>query len=77
MYILNFIEEYWNVKPKYQNSHMGRVEIFETGKEWATNELRFFAPPSDEWEEFRDKWDLEETDDLEKFKELLTKFQCE
>lgn len=75
MYFLNFVGEFWNVKPKYQNWHIGRIEIFKKEEEWAIDELRFSTPPTKEWFEFRDKWDFEETDDLEKFKKLLAKFQ--
>lgn len=76
MYTLNFIEEYWNVKPKYQNWHLGRVEIFKKGEKWAIDELRFPTPPSKEWNDFREKRDLEEVDNLDDFKDWLKEFQC-
>jgi hypothetical protein len=75
MYFLNFVGEFWNVKPKYQNWHFGRIEIFKKEEKWPIDELRFSAPPSDDWEKFREKWDFEEIDDLDKFKKLLVKFQ--
>jgi len=50
MYFLNFVEEYWNVKPKYQDWRVGRVEIFKDDEQWAINELRFSTPPTKESE---------------------------
>jgi|GEM_PF-3794494 len=76
-YWLNFIEEFWNVKPKYRNWRFGRIEIWEKGKKWAVDELRFHTPLSVEWDEFREKLDLEDVDNLDKFKKLLKKFQSE
>lgn len=76
MYFLNFVEEYWDVKPEYQNWSIGRVEIFQDGEQWAIDELRFSTPSSIEWISFREEWDFKDIDDLEKFKKLLTKFQC-
>jgi hypothetical protein len=75
MYFLSFVGEFWNVKPKYRDWHLGRIEIFEKGKKWPIDELRFSTPPTDDWGKFREKWDFEEIDDLEKFKKLLVKFQ--
>lgn len=77
MYFLNFVGEYWNVKPEYQDWYIGRIEIFKGGEKWPIDELRYFTPPTKEWIDFREEWDFKEVDDLEKFKKILTKFQCE
>lgn len=76
MYFLNFIEEYWNVKPEYQDWCFGRVEIFKDDEQWAINELRFATPPTKEWFAFREKWDFKELKSLKKFEKLLAEFQC-
>lgn len=76
MYFLNFVGEFWNVKPKYRDWDMGRVEIFKEGEKWAIDELRFFTPYTKEWIEFREEWDFKDVEDLKEFKKLLTKFQC-
>jgi len=79
MYFLNFIEEYWDVKPEYRDWSIGRIEIFKNDEQWAVDELRFSTPPSAEWTIFREEWDFKDVDnrdDLEKFKKLLEKFQC-
>ena len=72
MYFLNFIGEFWNVKPKYRNWCFGRVEIFKRKVKWPINELRFSTPWTEEWEKFRDEWDFKELDDLTEFEKLLT-----
>lgn len=77
MYFLNFVGEFWNVKDKYKDWCVGRVEIFEDGTKWAIDELRFSTPPTKEWFAFREEWDFKDVDDLEEFKKLLIKFQCE
>ena len=48
MYFLSFTEEYWEVKPKYRDWHIGRVEIFKDDEKWAMDELRFSTPPTKE-----------------------------
>lgn len=76
MYFLSFTEEFWHVKPEYENWHIGRVEVYKKDEQWAADELRFATPPTDEWLVFREKWDFKEVDDLTEFKRLLTKFRC-
>lgn len=75
MYCLNFVEEFWMVKSKYENWAIGRIEIFKKGVKWPIDELRFSTPRTKKWNKFREKWDLEDVDDLEKFKKLLVEFQ--
>lgn len=74
-YFLNFVGEFWNVKPEYYDWNFGRIEIFKRGEDWPIDELRFSTPSSEEWEKFRDEWDFKELDDLIEFKKLLTEFQ--
>jgi len=76
MYFLNFVGEFWSTKSKYKNWHIGRIEIFKKGEKWPVEELRFFTPPTEEWMKFREEWDFREIDDLNKFKKLLSIFQC-
>ena len=75
MYFLNFVGEFWNVKPEFQDWYIGRVEIFKEGEKWPIDELRFSTPPTKEWIDFRDKWDFKDIDNLEEFKQVLVKFQ--
>jgi hypothetical protein len=69
------VEEYWEVKPEYQEWSFGRVEIFRNDEEWAIDELRFCTPPTKEWIDFREEWDFKDVDELETFKKLLVLFQ--
>jgi hypothetical protein len=55
MYFLNFAGEFWNVKSKYKDWHLGRVEIFKDGVEWPIDELRFSTPPTTEWFALREE----------------------
>jgi hypothetical protein len=76
MYFLNFVEEFWNVKPEYRDWAIGRVEIHKDDEQWAIDELRFSTPSSKEWVKFREEWDFKDIGDLEQFKKLLVQFQC-
>ncbi len=54
---LNFIEE-GIMNPKYWGYRGGRIEVILPKEEYSSEEIRFFTKKSEEFEEFRDKWDM-------------------
>jgi len=73
---LSFTEE-MVLNPAYAGFIGGRVEVYEQGGEYATDELRFFTNDADKFYKFRDKYDFKELNEKQygRFKRLLTKFQ--
>jgi len=58
-YFLSFIEEAV-LNPDYEGYVGGRVEISETGEEYAKEEIRFFTNKLSDFWRVRDEWDFKE-----------------
>jgi len=58
-FFLSFIEEAV-LNPDYEGYVGGRVEISETGEEYAKEEIRFFTNKLSDFWRVRDEWDFKE-----------------
>lgn len=55
---IQFVEEFWQMKPKYRDYRIGRVEVTKLDEEYAGEEIRFLTNKIDEFLKFRTKWDF-------------------
>jgi hypothetical protein len=71
---ISFIEEFWPMKPKYQDYIMGRIEVAKLGEEYASEEIRFFTDRTEEFLKFRERWDFRYVtkERLEKIRNIIT-----
>ena len=71
---LSFVEEMM-MNPKFRDYVGGRVEVWnrKSTNGWAEREIRFFAPRTDEWYAFRDKWDFRDItpDQLKEIEQII------
>jgi len=56
-YFVSFIEE-CIMNPLYQDYVGGRIEVWESGRPFATREIRFFTRSVRKFRAFRDHWDM-------------------
>jgi len=56
-YFISFVEECIQ-NPLYENYIGGRIEVYESDSEYASNEIRFFTNDITKFNKFRDKWDM-------------------
>ena len=56
--MVSFVEEFI-FDPAYADYVAGRIEVYGDGP-YAEREIRFFTKRTDEFYEFRDKWDLKD-----------------
>ena len=60
MIYISFIEEAV-MNPKYQGCIAGRIEVYDDRNEgYSSREIRFFTRDIDEFNIFRDEWDMKE-----------------
>lgn len=74
-YFLSFVEEFWQgqiVKT------MGRVEVCVDDEQYAIEEIRWATDSTEEFSEFREKWDFKDVDQktLDKIRKTLDKKFC-
>ena len=58
-YFVSFIEE-GIFNPKYEGWVGGRVEVYSPEEPYAIEEIRFFTKRSEEWYNYRERWDFKD-----------------